>query len=59
MNLKEGIVEKPPVQPGGGTEPEKAALNSGFGWSQVNLLLAHATTEVRGRLPPLLFFIYL
>ena len=27
----EGIAEKPPVQPGGGTEPEKAVLISGFG----------------------------
>ena len=36
---KEGVAEKPPGQPGGGTEPEKAAWKSGF--------------AARGRLSPL------
>ena len=30
MLREEGVAEKPPEQPGGGTEPEKAVRKSGF-----------------------------
>ena len=43
-DTKEGVAEKPPMQPGGGTEPEEAAWKSGFG--------------VRGRIPLLILNYY-
>ncbi len=35
----EGVAEKPPRQPGGGMEPEKAVWKSGFAvWGRLSLL---------------------